>query len=350
MATFVFKRGETYWFRATINGRTIRQSLRTSSLQTARKEAAKLLETYRDQAHRGIYKTTWKEAVVAWTDDIEKRVGPKTAERYATSIKQCEAFLKPLLIQQIDGKVIADLIAFRTKSATHATVRRDLTAISSVMDYAIGREWIENNPIVTKRRLLKERREPIVLPERGAIETVIAAAPTRFADFIRAAWLTGCRQDELATAKWSGFKSGTLEVVGKGRKRRVIRLYPEAVALIEKQVRVLGSDLIFCSEDGRQFRDPATMFSHLRRAVIYRAEKEGRTVQRFRFHDLRHLFAVEALRDARMSIYALQKHLGHSSVKVTELYLQFLTPDQQDRASHDTSQEFLIGNQNNGVR
>ena len=51
--------------------------------------------------------------------------------------------------------------------------------------------------------------------------------------------------------------------------------------------------------------------------------------KRFRFHDLRHLFAVEALRGG-MSIYALSKHLGHTSVKTTEIYLAFLTPEKAD--------------------
>ena len=52
---------------------------------------------------------------------------------------------------------------------------------------------------------------------------------------------------------------------------------------------------------------------------------------RFKFHDLRHLFAVRYLRDGG-GIYALQGILGHTSVKTTEIYLAFLTPDQQHAA------------------
>jgi integrase len=51
----------------------------------------------------------------------------------------------------------------------------------------------------------------------------------------------------------------------------------------------------------------------------------------FRYHDLRHWFAVEALRGG-MGIYKLSKHLGHSSVKTTEIYLSFLTGDEAERA------------------
>ncbi len=55
------------------------------------------------------------------------------------------------------------------------------------------------------------------------------------------------------------------------------------------------------------------------------------TFVRFRFHDLRHLFAVQYLQKGG-SIYALQGIMGHTSVKTTEIYLAYLTPDQQLRS------------------
>src|ERR1700722_1233341 len=51
----------------------------------------------------------------------------------------------------------------------------------------------------------------------------------------------------------------------------------------------------------------------------------------FRFHDLRHVYAVETLRSGT-SIYRVSQHLGHTSVHTTEIYLAHLTPDEADRA------------------
>jgi integrase/recombinase XerD len=45
---------------------------------------------------------------------------------------------------------------------------------------------------------------------------------------------------------------------------------------------------------------------------------------------LRHLHAVEWLRSGR-SIYELQHRLGHSSIKTTEMYLKYLTPEEAAR-------------------
>jgi integrase/recombinase XerD len=52
--------------------------------------------------------------------------------------------------------------------------------------------------------------------------------------------------------------------------------------------------------------------------------KSKQPFRRFRVDDLRHGFAIEALR-ASMNIYSLLRHLGHSSVRTTEIYLAYLS-------------------------
>jgi integrase len=52
--------------------------------------------------------------------------------------------------------------------------------------------------------------------------------------------------------------------------------------------------------------------------------------------DLRHLFAVNSLRKSG-NIYDLQAVLGHSSIKTTEIYLDFLDPVTRQRAMRRVS-------------
>ena len=59
--------------------------------------------------------------------------------------------------------------------------------------------------------------------------------------------------------------------------------------------------------------------------------KTGTPFRRFRFHDLRHLHAVEYLKVGG-SLYDLSKRLGHTSVKTTEIYLDFLTAEEAAKA------------------
>lgn len=43
----------------------------------------------------------------------------------------------------------------------------------------------------------------------------------------------------------------------------------------------------------------------------------------FRCHDLRHTFAIRWLQQGG-DVYALARHLGHASVKTTEIYLRWM--------------------------
>jgi len=327
----MFKRGGVWWLRITVDGDERRESLRTSDAKHARKLRDEKIKELKDAAWHNEVRRPWRDAVTAWHEHEAGQIAQTTAKRYAVSFKQCEPFLIEIDIAKIDGKVIAALIqGRRAAGASNATIRRDLTAVSRVLTFAEGMDWREGNPTLSKRRTVKERRDPIALPDHADIERVIAAASPRFGSFIRAAWLTGCRQDELVRTTWRQFnaRARTLEVIGKGNKRRTLELSDAATAHLSAQPRTLGGDLIFCLPGGVGYVAAASDFCHVRRIV----EHADKGFRRFRFHDLRHLFAVEALRDG-MDIYTLSKHLGHTSVKTTEdHYLAFLTPAEADAA------------------
>ncbi len=95
---------------------------------------------------------------------------------------------------------------------------------------------------------------------------------------------------------------------------------------------------VFWHSDGQPFRNVATRFSLYGRQLAEEATKKGTEFRRFRFHDLRHRFAVDYLRTGRGGIYELQHELGHTSLKVTEGYLAFLTADEAQAAKETAAQ------------
>lgn len=331
----LYQREGIWWLRAKVRGIRCRESLRTGDLKIARRRRDERLEELKSARFFGERPRTWFEAVAEWAHQAEDQLSATTRKRYAVSLDQIRPWLEPFNIDQIDGAVIADMIAGRRKAGTTAaTMRRDLTAVSRVLEFAEAMGWRDGNPTLSKRRILKERRDPIALPDPADVETIIAAASAQFGALIRAAWLTGCRQNELVTARWKGFDAAksTLEVIGKGNKRRTIKLSGEALELIRGRPRALSTDLIFWKEGEEGFLQAASDFTHVRREALKKAAQERRPLARFRFHDLRHLFAVQTLRSGSLSIYELSKHLGHTSVKTTEIYLDFLTAEEAEAA------------------
>lgn len=331
----LYQRGETWWLRAEIGGVKYRESLRTGDVKRARKLRDQRLDAIKADVHHGEARRSWHEAVTAWIRHTKGTISSNTLKRYAVSLKQVESLLAAHSISSIDGKAIGSLMeARRASGATHATLNRDLTAVSAVLTFAEAMGWREGNPTLSKRRLNRERRDPIYLPDEKSIIMLQDACTPDFRPMMVLARETGLRQAELAGMKWAdlGVDGTTLSVIGKGNKRRVIRLSPDAQRTIRDRPK--RSEYIISrftiDGSGPPFTKPSQDFSHFRHKVE-RSRINGPHFKRFRFHDLRHLFAVEALRGG-MGIYALSKHMGHSSVTVTEIYLSFLTGDEENQA------------------
>lgn len=333
----IYQRGSTWWARCTVAGVEHRHSLRTSDERIAQRRAQEWRERLIAQAHFGERRPTWEEAFIAWSKHIPHHVGAETVQRYAVSLGQLEPFLRGLFVDQIDKVLVSDIVKGRRgQGVTTATIRRDLTALSSVLSFCEDEYDLDGNAAKARLAKLREKRDPIVLPVVADVERVIARAPGALSSLIRTAWLTGCRQDELVTAerRHVDWQRAQLTIVGKGRKLRAVPLTREALDVLHKTPAALGSPWLF-HHDGEPYRNVASRFREIVMSAQKAAQSEGREFRQFRFHDLRHLFAVEFLKRGG-SIYALQQILGHSSVKVTEMYLAYLTPEEATRSKGGT--------------
>jgi integrase/recombinase XerD len=290
------------------------------------------------------------DAVNGWASDwLEPNKNIRTQKRYLCSIEQIEPLLGGKFIREIDGKVIADLIkARRLMGITNATIKRDLTALSSVFRYAIAQDWCENNPVLSRLHLIEEKRDPILLPQQSSIDLIICRCPGMIADIVRVAIATGARQEELLKARRDDVdhRLRQLTVVGKRNKRRTIDLGPfDGYSLIAGLAAHATSPLLFWHSNGERYKNFASQFAAIMARTVKWARAHHVAFQPFRFHDLRHLHAVRWLKDGR-SIYDLQRRLGHTSVKTTEGYCEFLT-SQEDRAVKGlgTKREAMSGGQ-----
>jgi integrase/recombinase XerD len=321
-----FWRGNVLWGRAQVRGQDIKWSLRTDDPAVAKRRRKEDRSRAIAAAYFGESRRAFAEALEAWETAIVRQVAPSTATRYAVSLGQLQPFLDGLYLDEVDGARVAEIIRQRTAhGVSNATIKRDLVALSSIIGFAIDQGWREDNPVLARMKRLKERRDPIMLPESDHIRMAIERAPGMFATLIDAAWKTGARQEELASARRAQIDHGRRELtlIGKGNKRRTIALDPfggyEALRALPA---ALGGAFLFWHDQGERYANVASRFRALVSDV---AAKKG--FRPFRFHDLRHRHAVDWLQSGR-SIYDLQHRLGHSSIKTTEVYLAFLTPEQ----------------------
>jgi len=332
-------RGETLWARFKVAGVEHRQSLRTGN----RAEAAKRRDALKKQAEEAAYyggeRRSWQSAVVAWADWIGTHVAAGTVKRYKASLRMVDPHLAPLDLHEIDRVKLLDIIASRRDDgATNATIRRDLSAVSSVLGYAEEQGWIEQNAAALfNRKRLKERREPITLPSEVDLAAVLAKLPPMLARMARFARATGMRSGEIAGLTVQAIdKRRRTAQLGKTKRGagRAVWLSDEAMAEIEGAAlnRPKGCAFVFWHGEGEPFRNLPSNFRRVVRGVARRAAQEKRPFREFRFHDLRHLYIVEQLRAGR-SIAWLKDQVGHSTTDQTDAYARvFLSADEADAA------------------
>lgn len=326
----LYRRGTTWWARVQIAGRDVRQSLRTSD----RAQALKRLEAILKDAERIRFgeeaRHRYEDAVVLWAETGFGGVKPRSAQRYQTSLRMLHEHFAPLYLDQISARRIGEYLRSRRKDgATNATIRRDLSALSRLIANANAHGWGEENPARTfDRSVIKERKFVMERVDMASYEAVLAKCSPVFAAYVRFLLATGVRADEAATIKraavdWTGARC---PVIGKTGPR-TIDLSAEALAIAKAVPASLASPFLFWAPHGGRYTDPSQRFATARLSAQKTAHKAKRAFKGFRLHDLRHEYAIRYL-EAGGSLYALQKHLGHSSIKTTESYCAFLTPEQ----------------------
>lgn len=217
-----------------------------------------------------------------------------------------------------------------------------------MLRFCVASGWREDNPAAQwDRSAVKERRDPFVLMPREHIEAMVEAAPGNFAHLIRFAEATGMREEEIASLEWSQIRGRTIDLTRtKTNRARAVPLNDRALSILGDLPRHLRCPYVFWheardeNEEPTRYHNVSSRFGAIRARVNRDRAKQNEDLREgeklslisFRFHDLRHLFAIDFLREGRGSIYQLQKILGHTSVKTTEGYLDHLTPDEAEAA------------------
>lgn len=328
------------WGRIKIAGEDRRWSLRTDNVAVARRRRQAERERLIGAAHFGERRYSYRDVFVEWGEHIVHEVAPETAKRYGVSLKQLEPDLIEAFVDEIDkAKVLAIVKRRRAAGIVNATIRRDLTALSSYFRFCEAQGYQEGNPALAVQKTIGERRDPIVLPRLPDVERVAVRAGTMLGTMARTALETGCRLKELVTALRDNLDhmAKQLLVLGKGNKLRAIQLDDATYVRLRALPARLGCGFLFYRDDGTRMRGVSSTFRYVVRAELKAARKVARDngskqpdFRPFTFHHLRHRFAVDWLKSGR-SIYDLQKHLGHTSITTTEMYLEFLTPQEQRR-------------------
>jgi len=284
--------------------------------------------------------------------DFAKANQKTGAQNVARLQSCCEPLLKTRL-DKLNQLQIERWKANRLKSATHATVKRDLTGLKNALNKAVSWGVIESSPagvgkgsITVKtsndkrvRYLDKGERKRLLAAlsardnqmararQSGNVHSLARGRELRpeikgYADHLSPLVLltmnTGLRRGEVLTLEWDQVHLGENPRVtikagyAKTNTTRHVPLNSEAVAVMKKW-KEQGSG------EGWVFPNPVTDNRIDKLKSSWPNLMGAAQIVNFRFHDLRHDFASRLVM-AGVDLYRVRDLLGHSSIEMTERY------------------------------
>jgi site-specific recombinase XerD len=260
---------------------------------------------------------------------------PSTTEAYGKALHpMVTRFGKDAPLADLDPLEVADWLQEQWGGSASATFNLRLRAIRSASQWWREREWVTTD-LAGKVRKVRERA---VLPAESLtsaeVQAILDQCNTRYAlparnkALIMLLYRSGLRVSEVLSLRPSDvdFGSHSLRLLGtKSGKAQTRGFHPsadDALKLwIERRAELgIGNHgrKLFCTQAGGPLSD-----QYVRSMVKGLADKAG-VDKRVHPHGFRHTFAKE-LREAGVPLEVIQKLLGHSSLRVTQIYLDSLT-------------------------
>jgi integrase len=239
-----------------------------------------------------------------WKDEIltEHFGGRKLFQISALDI---EEFKKQRKEKPAEGK----------KIRSDVSVNRELEVLRHMLNKGIEWGMLGENPFTGFRDpiFFEERNDRVRFLEEGEIKKLLEASPPYLANLIKGAIFTGLRKGDLFNLKWSdvNLERGFLNYREQKKRDKLGFKYlnGDMIGLL-MEIPKGESDYIFAGPDGKPLRD-------IKRSFHTALKKAG--IKDFYWHDLRHTSASHLLmRGASMK--AVQEHLGHTTIAMTQRY------------------------------
>lgn len=267
----------------------------------------------------------------------EKNASSYTILNYELDLRNWFSFLfeKKLGAFEIshltDLKLLRDYLGKEMKKYSRATVGRRLSVIKSFLKYLHREGFLETN--IAKLISLPKQGErlPFVLKPENVIKLIEGIASDtlrekRMRGIVELLYSTGIRVSELAslTHEKVDFRAGTILVLGKGNKERVVPIgrhcqkalvdYMESMPSHQKRG---GKTPLFLNKEG----EALSVRSIQRNLQAFAIEILGPVGAQVTPHTLRHSCATHLL-SRGAGLREIQELLGHESLVTTQKYTQ----------------------------
>ena len=251
----------------------------------------------------------------------------KTLRTHRTAFKEFLRVEGNIPLHSIGIREIEHFLSVKKKEASEWTARKYYGSLAAAFERAVQWELIKVNPF----RKIKKPKPPEVLPlffSEVEFNSLLSSVHHRdFRELCITALLTGLRLSELLSLQWSDidFTTKVIQVKNsetfttKTRKNRTVPMSEELFRLLKERKENIRneSENVFHNKKGRPLKEQ-TISQQFKKYV-----RSAGLNDKLHFHSLRHSFATHLVKKG-IPLFAIQKLLGHSTSKTTEVYAHLL--------------------------
>jgi len=304
----LYRRGKIFWFTTTRNGRRIQKSTKTSN----KRLAEEIFTRVRSDIIEGSFfekqkarSTTFRELAARYMERYQKQRDP-------FSIKRLLASFGDLTLAGITSTEVEDYIEKRLHEVKLSTVYKEFALGRRMLNVARKKwKWIRDNPFsdVEFPSINNERDRWLTVQEEQNL--LVSVKQEWLRDIIIFAIHTGCRMGEILSLTWKDNVDMQRKVItiqaSKGGIKKAIPISNYLYEMLLNQSKISHIS-------GKVFPfKRSTLKDAFQNAI------EGSGIVNFHFHDLRHTFATRLVQGG-VDLYAIQKLLGHKTIRMTERY------------------------------
>ena len=207
------------------------------------------------------------------------------------------------------------LLKYSDKSRSY--IRSAYFALKFFYGNVLNQKFDEKIPLAKNKGKL-----PVVLSKNEVNKMFESTLNLKHRLILMFLYYTGIRVDEAVNLQWKDidFQRGTVHLkTAKGGKERVVFFHEKLKSFIE-YFNLKKDWFVFLSNFGRKYNKRTVQ------TIVKNASKKAGIIKNVTPHTLRHSFATHLL-EAGADIRHIQKLLGHSNLRTTQIYTHVANKD-----------------------
>lgn len=223
-------------------------------------------------------------------------------------------------LDALDVRQIELFLSKKKEEASEWTARKYYIHLASAFQSAIRWNYLSVNPFRKVQKPRMKEHQPVYFNRDEFQKLQSAIDDEQYRNISLVGIFTGMRLGEILNLQWADVNLSTKVIqvrnsagfTTKTKRNRSLSMNEQLVHLFQVMSMSTSSELVFHNKGKRLAVDDIS-----RRFKPY--IRKARLREELHFHSLRHTFASWLVQDG-VSLYEVQKLLGHSSSAVTQAY------------------------------